>query len=72
MAGSAPVSSNSDSEGEVLMLESPLSGSLSVNSLAAKAIYLFYLFFYFARKTLKDIYKHTYSIIHKIIHIYSK
>ena len=32
---------------------------------------LYSLFFYFARKTLKDIYKHTYSLIHKIIHIFT-
>ena len=37
MAGSSPASSNSDSEGEALELESPLSGSSSMNSSAAEA-----------------------------------
>ena len=38
MAGSSPASSNSDSEGEALVLESPLSGSSSMNSSAAEAV----------------------------------
>ena len=39
MAGSSPASSNSDSEGEALVLESPLSGSSSMNSSASQAVF---------------------------------
>ena len=35
------------------------------------SLFILYLCFYFARKTLKDIYKHTYSVIHKIIHTFT-
>ena len=35
------------------------------------AFFSWCLFFYFARKNLKDIYKHTYSVIHKIIHTFT-
>ena len=38
MAGSSPASSNSDSEGEALELESPLSASSSMNSSAAEEV----------------------------------
>ena len=39
----------------------------STSYYAVKTLFILYsLFFYFARKTLKDIYKHTYSVIHKI------
>ena len=38
MAGSSPASLNSDSEGEALVSESPLSGSSSMNSSAAEAV----------------------------------
>ena len=38
MAGSSPASSNSDSEGEALVSESPLSGNSSMNSSAAEAV----------------------------------
>ena len=38
VAGLSPASSNSGSEGEALVLESPLSGSLSMNSSAAEAV----------------------------------
>ena len=38
MAGSSPASSNWVSEGEALVLKSPLSGSSSMNSSAAEAV----------------------------------
>ena len=38
VAGSSPASLNSDSEGEALVSESPLSGSSSMNSSAAEAV----------------------------------
>ena len=39
MVGSAQVSSSSDCEGEAQVLESPLSGSSSMNSSAAEAVF---------------------------------
>ena len=54
------------------MVKDALVAGFTNKSLHPEITYLFLsLFFYFARKTLKDIYKHTYSVIHKIIHTFT-